>query len=145
MPINTLTDLNNLITNGSPAERLAFKNIIVNGLNAQDLADIITSSTRAQKEALAVLVIQAENFLGETNKIAREAQEAIDVAAAQSWFDGLPQFATTPSDHDTMVSYFNNLISLINTETDRYRLRLLRKKIAEIPDKTSELKLAGTW
>jgi len=126
MPVDTLTDLNNIITNGSGAERLAFKDIIVGGLNSQDLADIITASTRAEKEAMAVLVVEADDFLNDTNAIARAAALAAENAVAQTWFDALVTIIDNPTTRVDAIANFNVIVGLLDTETDLARLRILR-------------------
>lgn len=149
MAIDTLTQLNDLITNGTMDERLAFKNIIVSGLNAQDLADIITSSTRAQKEALAILIVQSQNFLNDTNNI--DAQNANDasVAIAQSWYDStvLPLLVWN-SGQSLTIQRSNSLLDratiqgFIGTETDGFRLFVLKQKFKDNLTQFKAIKVA---
>jgi len=159
MPVDfTLAEFNDLINTSSGPERLAFLNIVldgitgVNGLNAQDLADIITASTRSEKEALATLVIQSESFLQETNEITAQAASDARRAAAQTYITDTvePLLVGTPTgdyetQHGQLVGNIAILTSEINTaidaetkdelrirrETEIQKLKQLRKDHAE--------------
>lgn len=145
MVINTLTDLNNLITNGTGAERLAFKAIIVGGLTAQDLADIIDASTRAQKEPLAEQVVQAQGFLDNTNQTNAQAQLVIDLGIAQTWFDDNIRPTLTWDNGQSIAIQFTNTIAdevTINalTETDPFRISIIRAELIVITARIRSLK-----
>lgn len=137
MPVDNLTDLNNIITGGTAPERLAFKNIIVSGLNAQDIADIITASTREQKEAMAVLVRQAESFKADTDSTTAQAAHDAAVVVAQSWYDTVILPTLLWVNTDTLeLQRENNLLDratlqgLLGTETDEFRIIILRNELA---------------
>lgn len=135
MPVNTLTDFLDIFNAASGAEKLAFKAIIVNGLNAADIATIITSSNRSQKEALANLIRQAEAFLANTEQTAAETQRQIDLAIAQAWFDALPSVAHPPTSRAEALANYDTINSLLTTETDQFRLAILgnqKKRYEEI-------------
>lgn len=145
MVITTLTDLNNLITNGTGAERLAFKAIIVGGLNAQDLADIITSSNRIDKEALAVLVVQAQGFLNDTNQIAAQAQLVIDLGIAQTWFDdNIVSTLTWSNAQSNPIQLANSVLDRVTlqalTETDLFRKTIINNEIKTITARIRSIK-----
>lgn len=146
MVIDTLTQLNDLITNGTGPERIAFKNIIVNGLNAQDIADIITSSTRVQKEALAVLVRQADSFKLDTDKTAADAQRVIDVGIAQTWYDvNIVPTLTWNNGQALSLQFTNSLddrrtLELL-TEKDAFRKKIISDNINAITARIKTIKV----
>jgi len=147
MPLNDLQDIIDAINNGTPAEQLAFKNLIVNGMNAQDLADIIISSTRPQKESLATLVLEVENFLDDTNQTAIQAQLAADMAIANTWWDSTIEptllWNNTQSlteQRDNIITDFNNIKPLLNTESDFHRRIVIKDKMKITEDKFKEVK-----
>lgn len=73
-----------------------------------------------------------------------DAQRAIhdaEMLKAQTWYDSIkPKVPTT---RDEALTAYKTIKSLTETETDNFRLRILRQKLEEANEKFKELKKNG--
>jgi len=80
----------------------------------------------------------ALELLNQTEGQAEEAANQVLIAQALSWWNTVkPQ---TPRTRPEAVDAFNIIKRLIQTETDRHRQSLLRKKLTEANEKFKEIK-----
>lgn len=116
-------------------------------ITIQEIIDAITTGTRAEKEVLAGMVLQAEAFLNNTNQTNAEAQRVIDVGVAQTWFDDIVQPLIKWSNSQSLLVQRANILldyelakSLLITETDPFRREILNAKLQQANNKFKQIK-----
>ena len=77
----------------------------------------------------------------------KEQQEALtqfnaDLAVAQTWWDTVKP--AIPTTRDEAVTVFRQIEALLKTETDRFRLIILKQNLELANEKFKELKALGT-
>lgn len=118
-------------------------------LTFQEFIDMITNATREEKEQIATMILQAEDFLNQTNQDAAEAQRVIDVGVAQAWFDSTVQPLIKWNNSQSLTEQRANILldfelakGLLETETDKYRRQILKTKLDQANTKFRQIKAA---
>lgn len=85
----------------------------------------------------------AIRLLEQTESQQAQAQQQADLAIAQAWFNSLGINIQAATTRTQALDNFNQIESLLQTETDRFRLFILREKLAEANEKFKERKVNG--
>ena len=83
----------------------------------------------------------AIKLLEQTETQQAQAQEDSKIQIALAWFNSLN--ITIPTTRNQALDNFNEIKQLLETETDVYRLAVLRKKLIEANEKYKEVKKLG--
>ena len=113
----------------------------------QDIIDAITAGTRAEKEAFADIVGKAIRFLEQTKAAEALAQRQIQIQLAQDWWDDTIKPTLVWNNTQSLIDQranilidYNMIKGLLDTETDLFRLRLIRQKLEQANDKFKQIK-----
>lgn len=113
----------------------------------QEIIDAITSGTRSEKEVLAGLVIQADQFLQNTTAATAAAARTAGLAVADTWFTANVQpllvwnnSQQLPDQRANIITDYRLIEGLIATETDPFRLEFMRSKLAQGEAKFKQIK-----
>ena len=83
----------------------------------------------------------AIKLLEQTETQQAQAQEDSKIQIALAWFNSLN--IPIPTTRNQALDNFNEIKQLLETETDVYRLAVLRKKLIEANEKYKEVKKLG--
>ena len=104
--------------------------------NLQDIIDTIMLGTRQEKEDFADIVGKAIVFLEQTQNAAAQAQRAIDLGIANDWWNNTIKPTLVWDNTQTLTDQrvnilidYNNIKLLLDTETDRFRLHVIKQKL----------------
>jgi len=75
-----------------------------------------------------------------SDEAARQAQQQADLTRAEQWFNTLGIDIQAATTRRQALKNYNDIEILISTETDRFRLSVLRTKLKEANEKYKEVK-----
>lgn len=79
--------------------------------------------------------------LDQTESQATRAQQLADLAIAQAWYNTIKK--PTPTNRPDALDNFNYIKSLLQTETERYKRRVLNTELEKANEKYKEVKRNG--
>lgn len=98
---------------------------------------MVVTESQAREMKTAIEAFQA------TDAQAAQDQNQADLAIALAWFNTLGINIQAATTRTQALSNFNQIESLLQTETDGFRLAILRKKKIEANEKFKERKRNG--
>jgi len=99
----------------------------------------MTFANLTQADAIRIRDVLAQ--LADTEKTTKLAIEQGKIQTALDWWDTVkPDIPTT---RDEAITVYNFILSLLDTETESYRLAVLRNKLIEANEKFKEIKAFG--
>jgi len=117
--------------------------------NLQDIIDAIMGGTQAEKIAFAELIVQAQAFLDKRDSDAAAAQRAIDLGIVNDWWDATIKPTLVWNNSQSLIDQrvnilidYNNVKLLLDTETDKFRLFVIREKLEQANEKFKQIKAA---
>jgi len=115
----------------------------------QEIIDAIQAGTTAEKIALAEKVEASAQFLANQRQVEADAIRQVGLDAANAWWNNTIQptllWNNTQSleeQRTNILTDYNNVKLLLNTETDQYRLYVIRQKLEQAETKFKQIKAA---
>jgi len=115
----------------------------------QEIIDAINAGATAEKIALAEKVEASAQFLENQRQAEAQATWDAGIAAATTWWNSTIQptllwnnTQTLEDQRTNILIDYNNVKLLLNTETDQYRIYLIKQKLKQAEDKFKQIKAA---
>ena len=115
----------------------------------QEIIDAIQAGTTAEKIALAEKVEASAQFLSNQRQAEADAIRQAGLDAANTWWNNTIQptllWNNTQSLEEqraNILTDYNNVKLLLDTETDQYRIYLIKQKLKQAEDKFKQIKAA---
>ncbi len=115
--------------------------------NLADMITAIQNGTQAEKIQFATMVVNAQAFLDAKNQADAEAIKQAGIDVATTWWNSTIQPTllwnnTQPltEQRDNILIDYNNVKLLLNTETDQYRIYVIKQKLQQAEDKFKQIK-----
>jgi len=115
----------------------------------QEIIDAINAGTTAEKIALAEKVEASAQFLENQRQAEADVIRQAGLDAANAWWNSTIQptllwnnTQTLEEQRTNILIDYNNVKLLLNTETDQYRLYVIRQKLEQAETKFKQIKAA---